>query len=147
MLQSVHSEHQHKSSRTDRPCYVIERIAPPYLQDRSVDRSKLDKISANFGTIFGGYIERAGLVRWSKIINNLRASMETDLLDGKYGSLGVNVIADWLGHSPKVMLAHYKRVSESKFRQVTQHQSVQNCSQNISSHFDSTQPGIAWNRG
>jgi integrase len=118
--------------------YVIERIAPAYLQDRSVDRSKLDKISANFGTIFGGYIERAGLVRWSKIINNLRASMETDLLDGKYGSLGINAIADWLGHSPKVMLTHYKRVSEEKFRQVTQHKTTMHCPQNISSNFDST---------
>jgi len=103
--------------------YVIERIAPAYLQDRSVDRSKLDRINANFGTIFGGYIERAGLVRWSKIINNLRASMETDLLGGEYGVLGINDIADWLGHSPRVMLTHYKRVREEKFRQVTQHQS------------------------
>jgi len=118
--------------------YVIERIAPAYLQNSTVDRSKLDKISANFGTIFGGYLERAGLVRWSKIINNLRASMETDLLDGKYGSLGINAIADWLGHSPKVMLTHYKRVSEEKFKQVTQYKPAQKRSQSIGSNFDST---------
>ena len=118
--------------------YVIEKIAPAYLQDRSVDRNKLDKINANFGTIFGGYLERAGLVRWEKIINNLRASMETDLLDGKYGNLGINVIADWLGHSPKVMLQHYRRVNEDKFRQVTQRKSAQDRPQ----HGDGNVDGI-----
>ena len=64
--------------------------------------------------------------------------METDLLDGKYGSLGINAIADWLGHSPKVMLTHYKRVSEDKFRQVTQYEPAQKRPQNIGSNFDST---------
>ena len=124
---------------TEGAVYVIERIAPLYLQDRSIDRSKLEKINANFGTIFGGYIERAGLVRWSKIINNLRASMETDLLGGKYGVLGINDIADWLGHSPKVMLSHYKRVSEEKFRQVSQYKPRQYRSQNECGKVDGTE--------
>jgi len=46
--------------------------------------------------------------------------METDLLDGKYGTLSIQVIADWLGHSPKVMLKHYRRVREDSFQQVIQ---------------------------
>ena len=64
--------------------------------------------------------------------------METDLLDGKYGNLGINVIADWLGHSPKVMLQHYRRVNEDKFRQVTQRKSAQDRPQ----HGDGNVDGI-----
>ena len=45
---------------------------------------------------------------------------ENDLLNGKYGSLSIQVIADWLGHSPKVMLRHYGRVHENDFQQVIQ---------------------------
>ena len=63
--------------------------------------------------------------------------METDLLGGKYGVLGINDIADWLGHSPKVMLSHYKRVSEEKFRQVSQYKPRQYRSCNTQGHFDS----------
>ena len=67
--------------------YVVDRHAPPYLRNK--DRSKLDKIKANLGSIFAGYVERAGLTVWPKIINNLRASMETDLLNQKYGKLSI----------------------------------------------------------
>jgi integrase len=88
--------------------YVIEKHVPVSL--RKVDRSKLDKIKANLGTIFAKFVRKAGITPWSKIINNVRASMETDLLSGKYGTLAIATVADWLGHSPKVMLTHYKRV-------------------------------------
>ena len=110
-------------SWTEYILYKWHRHAPVYL--RGEDRSKLDKIKANLGSIFGGYVERAGLVPWPKIVNNLRASMETDLLDGKYGTLSIQVIADWLGHSPKTMLRHYRRVHADHFRQVTQHNPAQ----------------------
>ena len=99
--------------------YVVTKHAPHYLRSKDVDRSKLDKIAANLGTVFAGYVEKAGLVPWAKIVNNLRASMETDLLNGKYGTIGIQTIADWLGHSPKVMLKHYTRVREEDFTQVT----------------------------
>ena len=72
------------------------------------------------GSVFADYVEKAGLEVWPKVVNNLRASMETDLLNGKYGTLGIQTIADWLGRSPKVMLKHYKRVREDDFTQVTQ---------------------------
>ncbi len=102
----------------DGAVYVVEKHAPAYL--RGVDRSKLDKIKANLGSVFAGYVERAGLVPWPKIVNNLRASMENDLLNGKYGSLSIQVISGWLGHSPRIMLQHYGRIRENDFKQVTQ---------------------------
>ena len=120
--------------------YVIEKHAPAYL--RGVDRSKLDRVKANLGTIFAGYIERAGLVPWAKIINNLRASMETDLTSGKYGIIPVGTVAEWLGHSPRVMLKHYSRVREQDFRQVSQHKSLQNQSQKVGGHFDSVKSPV-----
>jgi hypothetical protein len=110
------------------------------------DRSKLDKISANLGSVFAGYVRRAGLTPPPKILNNLRASMETDLLSGKYGTISIATIADWLGHSPKVMLAHYKRVREVDFTQVTQHKSLRTPPTNernqVGSHFGSTKPPV-----
>ena len=101
--------------------YVVTKHAPYYLRTVE-DRSKLDKIKANLGSMFSDYVERAGLVPWPKIVNNLRASMENDLLNGKYGTLSIQVITDWLGHSPKVMLKHYGRVRDKDFKQVTQRQ-------------------------
>lgn len=101
--------------------YVVTKHAPRYLRAIK-DRSELDKIKANLGSVFAGYVERAGLVPWAKIVNNLRASMENDLLNGKYGTLSIQVITDWLGHSPKVMLKHYGRVRENDFKQITQRQ-------------------------
>ena len=115
--------------------YVIEKHIPASMRD--ADRSKLDKVKANLGTIFAGYIKRAGLVPWGKIINNLRASMETDLLNGKYGTIGISTIADWLGHSPKVMLKHYGRVREDDFKQVTQWKSTKKEPQNDGNNIDS----------
>jgi len=54
--------------------------------------------------VFRKIILRAGIVPWKKLIQNLRASFETDLLNGKYGKFGLHTIAKWLGHSVKVML-------------------------------------------
>ena len=119
--------------------YVITKNAPLCLKN-VMDRSKLDKIKANFGSLFAGYIERAGLKPWPKIVNNLRASFETDLLNGKYDTpdhrIGIQTVAKWLGHSPKVMLKHYGRVREEDFKQVTQYKPVQIRPQDLPQNID-----------
>ena len=61
---------------------------------------------------------RAGIAPWPKLIQNLRASFETDLLNGKYGKFALTTIAKWLGHSVKVMLEHYGRIQQSDFDQI-----------------------------
>ena len=53
-----------------------------------------------------------------KLIHNLRASFETDLLNGKYGQYGLHTIAKWLGHSVSVMLEHYGRIQQSDYDQI-----------------------------
>jgi len=57
---------------------------------------------------------------WPKLIHNLRASFETDLLSGQYGRFALTTIAEWLGHSVKVMLEHYGRIQQSDFDQIAQ---------------------------
>ena len=103
--------------------YVITKHAPRYLK-KVADRSKLGKISANLGTIFSKFVRRAGVKEWSKVINNIRASWISDLLDGKYQTpdqqFGIQVIAEWAGNSPKVILRYYGRVRHQVFDQVTQ---------------------------
>ena len=103
--------------------YVIMKHAPHYLRGH-VNRGSLEKVKANLGTVFAKYVEKAGIQPWAKIVNNLRASFETDLLNGKYDTpdrrIGIQTIAKWLGHSPKVMLQHYGRVSHEDFKQIAQ---------------------------
>ena len=98
--------------------YVVEKHAPLHLrgQKERVDVSRLGNISTSFRKI----IRRAGLVPWSKLIHNLRASFETDLLNGKYGKFALTTIAKWLGHSVKVMLEHYGRIQQSDFDQIAE---------------------------
>jgi len=69
--------------------------------------------------MFKKIILRTGIAPWGKLIHNLRASFETDLLNGKYDTpehrIGIHMIAEWLGHSVKVMLEHYGRSQQSDF--------------------------------
>ena len=103
--------------------YVITKHAPRYLK-KVADRSKLDLVKANLGSIFAKFVKKAGITPWSKIINNVRASWITDLLDGKYQTsdqpFGIHVIAEWAGNSPKVILRYYSRVRKQVYTQVTQ---------------------------
>ncbi len=51
---------------------------------------------------------RAGVAMWTKPFVNMRASCEHDWL----GEYPINVVANWMGHSPQVALLHYNRVSK-----------------------------------
>ena len=98
--------------------YVVEKHAPLYLRGKK-ERVYVSR-QGNIGTTFRKIILRAGLVPWDKLIQNLRASFETDLLNGKYGKFGLHTIAAWLGHSVKVMLEHYGRFQQSDFDQIAE---------------------------
>ena len=98
--------------------YVVEKHAPLYLRGKK-ERIYISR-QGNLGTVFKKIIHRAGLVPWKKLIHNLRASFETDLLNGEYGRFGLQTIASWLGHSAKVMLEHYGRIQQSDYDQITE---------------------------
>ena len=96
--------------------YVVEKHAPLYL--RGQKERIYDSRQGNMGTMFRKIMKRAGVAAWKKLIHNLRASFETDLLSKKHGEFTLTTIAKWLGHSVKVMLEHYARFQESDYAQI-----------------------------
>ncbi|HIE96865.1 MAG TPA: hypothetical protein EYQ63_07585, partial [Fuerstia sp.] len=100
----VHSpKTQHHEGQETRVIPIFPELKP-YLEQAYEDappgtkriiRGKTPE--SNLRTTFSKIIERAGLVQWPKLFQNLRASRETELLDsGKYPA---HVIAAWMGHS------------------------------------------------
>ena len=96
--------------------YVVEKHAPLYMRGQK-ERVYLSR-QGNLGTMFKKIMHRAGIVPWPKLIQNLRASFETDLLNKKYGEFGIHVIAEWLGHSVRVMLEHYGRIQQADYDKI-----------------------------
>ncbi|SMP77905.1 Phage integrase family protein [Neorhodopirellula lusitana] len=66
----------------------------------------------NLGTELGRMIERAGVERWPKAFQNLRASRETELLAAGYPAKDV---ASWLGNSVPVAMKHYAMATAEQF--------------------------------
>ena len=96
--------------------YVVEKHAPLYLRGQK-ERVYVSR-QGNMGTMFKKMMLRAGIVPWPKLLHNLRASLETDLLNGKYGEYGIHTIAEWLGHSVQVMLKHYGRIQQADYDKI-----------------------------
>ena len=70
--------------------------------------------SVNLRTHLERIIAKAGYEPWPRLLQNLRASCETDWVE-KYPS---HVVAKWLGHSPKVAAQHYLMSREHHFEDV-----------------------------
>lgn len=68
----------------------------------------------NLRTHLERIIKKAGHAPWPRLLQNLRASCETDWVE-KYPS---HVVAKWLGHSPKVAAQHYLMSREHHFEDV-----------------------------
>jgi len=68
-----------------------------------------------FGTTFGKIIDRAGLSRWPKLFQNLRASRQTELAE----SFPIHVVCSWMGNSPKGAREHYLQTTEDHFKKTT----------------------------
>ncbi|TWU42930.1 hypothetical protein Q31b_19630 [Novipirellula aureliae] len=66
---------------------------------------------ANIGTTLEKIITRAGLVPWPKLLQNLRATRETELM-AKYPAKDVT---SWLGNSPQVANKHYAMTMQASF--------------------------------
>jgi integrase len=85
-----------------------------YVVDRH--RSQAEKPggwrNTNFRTTLQKMIQRAGIDPWPKPFHAMRASHETDLLE----RFPIQVVAKWLGHSPKIALAQYARTTDDHFQ-------------------------------
>ena len=66
----------------------------------------------NLRTEMGRIVDRAGVKRWPRIFQNLRASRETELCR----EYPLHVVTAWLGNTPKVAEKHYLDVTEEEYR-------------------------------
>jgi hypothetical protein len=69
------------------------------------------RATVNLRTHLERIIAKAGHKPWPRLLQNLRASCETDWVE-KYPA---HVVAPWLGHSPKVAAQHYLMSREHHF--------------------------------
>jgi integrase len=65
----------------------------------------------NLRTTFEKIIDRAGLLSWPRLFQNLRASRETELA----GKFPLHVVAAWIGNSTPVAAKHYLSVTDADF--------------------------------
>ena len=76
--------------------------------------TRFTESNVNLAKPFEKIIEAAGLTVWPKLIQNLRASCETDWLDAGNPA---HVVARWIGHSVKVQNDNYAQVDNHHFEQ------------------------------
>ncbi len=66
---------------------------------------------ANLLTTLGKIVTKAGLVPWPKLMQNLRATRETELL----AHYPAKDVTSWLGNSPAVANKHYAMTMQASF--------------------------------
>lgn len=85
----------------------FERAGPGAVQVVPMAANPFTNLRAAFELI----IQRAGIVPWPRIFQNLRASRETELA----ATFPLHVVTAWLGNSPRVAVQHYLSVTEPDF--------------------------------
>ncbi len=88
---------------------IIDSIT---LRDPLFTRIKKNSVYDGFRTI----VKRAGLTPWSRLIQNLRASCENDLISVGFPN---HVVATWIGHSVDVQEKHYLQVTSTYLDKAT----------------------------
>jgi len=68
-------------------------------------------INTNLRTTFQKIVRRAGLQPWPRLFHNLRASLETELVE----IYPVQVVTSWLGNTPTVAMRHYLMTTDEHF--------------------------------
>jgi Phage integrase family len=65
----------------------------------------------NLRTTFEKIVQRAGLLPWPKLFQNMRASRETELT----ARFPLHVVTAWIGNSAAIAAKHYLQVTEADF--------------------------------
>ncbi|MFM2013830.1 MAG: Tyrosine recombinase XerC [Planctomycetota bacterium] len=73
--------------------------------------------TTNLRTPIERMIKLAGMEQWPKLIQNMRSSRQTELLD----SFPVKDVCDWFGNSPAIVAKHYAQ-SRSEFSELAKSQ-------------------------
>lgn len=89
-----------------RECFEGAKDGSVYVFEKKItDKTNLRKR-------LQGIIQKAGVVAWPKLFQNLRASRETELA----GLHPIHVVTSWLGNTPEVALRHYLQVTDEDFK-------------------------------
>lgn len=118
------------SPKTERHEGGESRVVPifpelrPYL-DESFDLAEQGTVhvitryrgtDSNMRTTFLKIIKRAGLTAWPKLMQNMRASRQTELEE----TFPTHVVCKWMGNSPKVAQKHYLQTTDEHFAKAVQ---------------------------
>lgn len=125
---------EHHEGRDERICPIFARLRPHLEEARALapggvghviggatgdgyrDAARLpdgrwEWKNSNMRTTMLKIVKRAGLKPWPRLFNNLRSSLETDLME----SHPIQVVTAWLGNTPQVALKHYLQTLDSDF--------------------------------
>jgi integrase len=72
--------------------------------------------NANLRTQLTRIIERAGLIPWPKLFQNLRATRQTELA----ATWPIHIVCEWMGNSELIAAKHYLQVTEADFQKAAQ---------------------------
>lgn len=102
-----------------RSCPIFPELRPHLLRAREMAPSGAEFVQNRYGhddnilTALQKIVTKAGLVPWPKLMQNLRATRETELL----AHFPTKDVTSWLGNSPQVANRHYAMVMPASFDQ------------------------------
>lgn len=104
-----------------RSCPIFPELLPHLLRAKEMAPAGAEFVQtryshdANLLTTLEKIITKAGLVRWPKLMQNLRATRETELL----AHYPTKDVTSWLGNSPAVAQRHYAMNTQASFDRAT----------------------------
>jgi integrase len=104
-----------------RSCPIFPELMPHLLRAREMAEPGAEFLQtryspdANLLTTLAKIVTKAGLVAWPKLMQNLRATRETELM----ANFPTKDVTSWLGNSPAVAHKHYAMVTQASFDRAT----------------------------
>jgi len=104
-----------------RSCPIFPELLPHLLRAKEMAADGAEFVQtryshdANLLTTLVKIVTKAGLVAWPKLMQNLRATRETELM----ANYPTKDVTTWLGNSPAVAQKHYAMVTQASFDRAT----------------------------
>lgn len=119
----VNRRMQIRSNKTPpvRCCPIFPELLPHLLRAREMAPAGAEYVQtryspdANLLTTLAKIVTKAGLAAWPKMMQNLRATRETELL----ANYPTKDVTSWLGNSPAVAQRHYAMTTQASFDRAT----------------------------
>ncbi len=113
-----------RSNKTppERVCPIFPELLPHLMRAKEMAPEGADLVvtrytaDAGISETFKKIIKRAGLTAWPKLMQNLRATRETELI----AEYPIKDVAAWLGNSAPIAMKHYAMTMQSSFERAIQ---------------------------